>query len=466
MPSVPLPLTTRPGRWPGEYAGRLINTYVEKDGENYRWKRVPGLTEKCAVPGQYRGALLVDDLLYAVVGLTAVKIAADGAVTTLTGTVAGTGPVTMARNNRADGPDVVCVSSAGAYVLSPTAVSSYPDADLPQPISVDVLDGYFIFAIEDGRLFASDLNSTAVDALNVAKAQAKPDGLRRAVSYAGYMWAFGSTSIEVYQDVGTQYWPLARVSVIPMGLRSTFAVAGGEDGWSGSLFFVAEDGSVQELTGASSAQRISPPDLERLISEAPRESLWASVYTFEGNLIFVLSSDDWTWEYDTALGSWRERQSDGLTRWRLKGGVQDVDGSWVGGDTLSNRLLRIDTAAKDEAGAALIATVGSVPLKSYPARSVIPNVFLDITLGHGDPAGGSLPLTNPRVRTRWSLNGGGTWTNPIDREIGPVGRYVGPVRINRLGLASHHGVIFEFSVSDPVDYQILGAWCEQQTRAP
>jgi hypothetical protein len=49
-----------------------------------------------------------------------------------------------------------------------------------------------VFTTGDGRAFATDLNSTSVNALSFGKAEAKPDGLVRVVSWGGRLLFFGT----------------------------------------------------------------------------------------------------------------------------------------------------------------------------------------------------------------------------------------------------------------------------------
>lgn len=465
MQPIGLPTTSRPGSHPGEYGGRLINVAVEREGDSLRYRPTPGLTALQSVPGQVRGAILVLGSLYVVAGFTAVRIDEDGSVTTLTGTVAGTGPVTLAANRREDYPDIVCVSSAGAYVLTETAVSSYPDGDLPQPSSVTCVDGYFLFPVKDGNgtVFQSGLDNTSVSALAYNRVY---DNVLRVIGYAGFLLIFGETQIQVWQTSNALDWAFSRVAIIPIGIRGPWCVGGWEPGWSGPILFVSDDGAVHRMDGMSSTTPVSTPDVERAIAAVARDELYAHAYTVNGSLVWALSSESWTWEYDTLIGSWRERKSAGIDRWRLSGTTRDARGRWVGGDTLANRLLAVDADARDEAGDEIVSTVGTVPPKAFPARSVVSALLIDITLGHGDPAGGSLPLTNPRLRMRYSKDGASSWSAPIEREIGPIGKTVGPVRINRLGLMSHHGLIAEISISDPVHWCLLGMSAEIQQRRP
>src|SRR5204863_5472705 len=115
MTDVPFPLLTSPGRAPQAAGGRIINAYPEKlpatAGKPYAYWRTPGLKPWATSPNtNYRGALLVGGIFYAVIGNNVFTYPSGGGPgAMLTGTVPGTVPVTMARNNKPV-PDIVIVS--------------------------------------------------------------------------------------------------------------------------------------------------------------------------------------------------------------------------------------------------------------------------------------------------------------------------------------------------------------------
>ncbi|MDG2571063.1 hypothetical protein P7L87_26265, partial [Vibrio parahaemolyticus] len=235
----------------------MINAYTEQAGDTIYIRRTPGLLGFADTGGATpRGLIDVNGTAYAVYANGSASVSAQGVVTGIVGSIPGTDGVTLARNNRvtsgAPTPDVVAVrSTGGAYLLSSTAISPYPDPDLPATVnSVDFLDGFFVFTVADGRIFASELNSTATEALSFASAEAKPDGLVRGFVHAGTYYACGTETIEPWKNVGAQPFPLVRhTSVIPVGLLTAMAVAGFETGWDREPFFVAHDGTVRALRG-------------------------------------------------------------------------------------------------------------------------------------------------------------------------------------------------------------------------
>ena len=449
MADLPIPRSSTPGAAPGEGEGRLVNCYAEKLGDRYVVRRVPGLTILSTVAQSYpRGMIEVDGRVYVAFSGCVVWFASDGSSSNYAGALPGSDGVTFARNNRVTGgastPDLVAVrESGGAYVVTPTSVTAYPDPDLPGNVnSVDFLGGYLLFTVPDGRQFATDLNTLDVNALSFATAEARSDGLVRGVVHGGIFYAMGSESIEPWVNVGNSPFPLARAtSVIPVGLRTAMAIAGFEAGWDLNPFFVATDGRVHELTGYDT-RPVSTPDVERFISASDASSLAALVYTFRGHAIWSLSSNVGTWEYNATTGAWHERVSVGATRWRASRSLKS-NGRWLVGNILSGALLVISAAEQDELGDPLVMTVETGALQEYPVRVAVPALFVDLAQAAGN------------VAISWSLDGGRTWLGPAIRSMTACDR--APARVNGLGLSSHRGLRARLAVSDPVEVSFMGA---------
>lgn len=460
MVAVPFPKSSTPGLRPGEGEGRLINAYAEQVGDTFYVRRTPGLTSfaDTAKTGP-RGLIDINGTIYAVYNEGAVKVSTAGVVTALTGTLSGTDGVTLARNNRvtsgASTPDVVAVrESGGAYLLSSAAISAYPDADLPTTVvSVDFLDGFFVFAVKDGRIFASQLNSTATEALSFASAEAKPDGLVRGIVYAGNYYAMGTETIEVWKNNGGSPFPLIRFpSTIPVGLLTAMAVAGFEAGWDRNPYFVAHDGTVRALQGFD-APEVSTADVRAFIARSTLSTLEACVYTTRGVPIWALSSDLGTWELNVATNTWHERQSQGLNRWRGSRSIKS-NNRWVLGDELSGNLLMISDDLRTELGQPVRWTIESSPLKEFPARVAIPSLFGEFTQADG-----------VLINVSWSHDGGENWSIPVPRTLETADRY--PIRVNRIGLSTQHGLRVRYSTETDADFSFLGASVpDPQKRAP
>ncbi|MEK1931855.1 MAG: hypothetical protein AAAC47_19145, partial [Pararhizobium sp.] len=232
MPGSPFPFpkSSTPGARPGEGEGRLFNCYNVVEGDRTYVRRTAGLAQLVATGKTgIRGLIDINGVLYVVFTGSVVTVSGT-TVTTLTGSIPGSDGVTLARNNKvtagASTPDIVAVrESGGAYVLTSSTVSAYPDADLPSTVnSVTFLEGFFLFSIPDGRIFASDLNTTAINALSFATAEARSDGLRRIIVRGNISYAMGGTTIEPWKNVGTSPFPLQRSpTVLQVGLLTTMA---------------------------------------------------------------------------------------------------------------------------------------------------------------------------------------------------------------------------------------------------
>lgn len=454
---VVFPTSSSPGYKPGEGSGALVNCYADKDGDHIGWFRSAGFTPFADTGvGTPRGFLATDGALYEARLDKLISVTSAGAPTTLTGTLSGSAPVSMARNNKVPTPDIAIVAESTAYIVSGASVVAYPDVDVGSPNSVAAFDGYLVFTYGSGAIVASDLNSTAINALSTAKAESNPDGLLRGVARGAVFYAMGSATIEPWRNAGTSPFPLARYpTVIPVGLFGQWAVAGFEDGWDGPIIFVASDGTVRSLNGFV-AVRVSNRDVERDIQAvAAASTLKAHVYTDGGNAFWVLSSPTWTWEYNLTTEEWNQRKSFGLTRWRGEFSVKAF-GRWVVGDTLSTKIQRLSSAVFTEDGAPLIARAEGV-LKDFPARMLIPSLDFDFTVGQGVETGVDPIETAPQVGISVSLDGGASWSNPLLRKLGRQGQHKRQVRAHNLGRSTPQGVRVAWEISDPVWTQFRGA---------
>src|SRR5215468_4491745 len=324
MAEIPLPLSSAPGTRPQEGAGRLLNVYAEPPGDtaasSVLYRRSPGLANfGTTARSGIRALMEINGTLYSAWSGQLERHSSSGGVSTTVGSLSGTAKGFFARNNKVPTPDMVFCDTTGFVTTftSGSVFGSYPDPDLPAPNSVCSIDGYFVFSIGDGRCFASNLNDTPVAALSFAKAEAKPDGLRRAVAFGNVLVLFGTQSTEFWTDVGTIPFPFARSVVIPRGLAGSHCVAGHEDGWGKNLIWVADDNTVVKLDGYT-PNKVSPPDLDRLIEAvSDKSTLEASCYMSSGHPFWQLSSPTWTWVFDLNTSKWHERDSYLQTRSRI-----------------------------------------------------------------------------------------------------------------------------------------------------
>lgn len=473
MAEIILPITTAPGARPGEGAGRLINCYAEKlqDGARapFARRRAPGL-KAMAVTAHVgmRGMHYFNGNLFIAQAerLSFVSLVMGAFVVTDVGSLPGTGRVTFARNNKAPVPDILCVTENDVYVITTgSPPTSLGDGDLPQPISVCFLAGYFIFAIRDGRVFFSGINDTTISALDFGKAENRPGGILGAFPYGELLLLCGPSFIEVWQNAGNATGsPFSRAAIIPRGIASTFAIAGFEDGFS-TLVFVSDDNGVYELTGGYTPTKISTPDLDRLIEAVTDKTLLdVTVGVTSGHNWVAVSGPTFSWVYETKTGLWHERKSYLTDNWRAVCSAAAY-GGWVVGDRETGQVWKLAPNTPKEGLEPLVMSVWSQPASGFPNRVAIPRADFDFIAGQGLVAGDEPIETDPVVLISWSDNGGASFGVPVKRSLGAMAKYQNRVTINRCGVAGPYGRVWKIEVSDPVYASLLSGSMDADPRS-
>lgn len=470
---INFPASTEPSINPTENGGRLINAYSEVAPPGSRSpiiiRRVPGLTNIQSMVGiaDYRGSVLVGDVLYIANGALVYTVSLSGgaySIAALSGALPGTGLVMMKRNMRSPTPQILIWHSAGLSQISSGTVSDFSDPDLPAVNSLEYMDGYFLFTSADGRSFSTAVNDDTIAGTDFTTAEANPDGLVRGVAYGRDYLLMGTASIEFWSDAGNPTgFPFSRAVVLTMGLAGTWAVAGQESGFTGNLMFVANDRKVYGLSGYTPAP-VSTPYIESLLEAIDDlETLEASVYSVNGRSVWVLTSPTWTLEYDQTNGKWSERQSIGQTRWRAQGSVNAFN-RWLTFERGSNEVYIIDPTAKRENGEQLVWEARSNQVHRFPGRFVVNRASFDMVYGPGIDRGISPIETDPVVSISYSDDGGRSFSNPVLRHLGTQGENV-PIDIFRAGLTGRQGRQWRLQVADPVEVSLMGGAMDVEARA-
>lgn len=461
MVAVPFPTSSGKGKY-AESGGRLKNAYAEKlpDGRVVI-RRAPGIEQivEILTSSNCRGFIEINGVCLAAVTDRLVTITRAGNVYTLTdiGSFPGSRTVYFARNNKSPTPDIVAVTNSSAFVIDLTdGASPYPDSDVGSPNSVTFQGGYFIFSYGNARMRASGLNTTAINTLDTAFAESKPDGLYRVIGLGRNIYAFGPYTIEIWVNSGNATgFPFSYLDTIPRGLAGPDAVAGQENGWSSALIFCGDDGVVYQISGdglkpVSNASVAG--DIEAL---EDKTSLTACVYAHRGHAIWCLSCEDWTWCYDLSTGEWFERASQGSGRWRVSATVKCFD-RWIAGDRNTGKFGFIDADEHYEFGEALTAVIVSSTMSGFPLRAIASRLVLDIMAGVGKAAGINPIASDPRCIISFSKDGGVVFVGGVMREIGQQGNYKRVVSVNRIGLVSTKGLQVRVEFSDPVAFSLFG----------
>lgn len=492
MVEIPWPSSTNPGQKSPEGTGRLINCYAEQRGDGgIVWHRAPGVKilgsdaisstwvswsfpfeewfsvrEQPTGAGIFLGGVLVSNSLYSRFGTGLYTMDSSGGLTTLTGTVTGSDKTFWARNN-ASPTDIVFVCDDGPFIISTGTKTAYSDtdADIGSPSTVCFHDSYFMFGYGTGKIQASGVNSTSINALDFTTAESNPDGISRLWSCKGLLYAAGPNTIEVYgTPVNASGFPLTRQGYnITPGLITPWAVAGFEPEFGNFPLYVGSDNTVRWLQDFT-PQKVSPPDLDFLIAGvSDKTELEAMCYISRGHPFWQLSSSTWTWVYDLSTQTWHERQSFGLDRSLMTLSVPAF-GKWLVGDTQGNYLLEIDPEEPFEITDPLVATIESAPVKNFPNRMRVARADFDFTVGVGDVTGTDPIETDPTVMISWSDDGGVNWTNPWNRKLGKQAKSQQRITTLNTGMSTSIGRRWRVSVSDPVHFGLTGGEMDSELR--
>ena len=420
---IPVPLSTAPGSKLQESAGRLINCYAEALGDTapnkFVIRRAPGAVNfgTTARTG-CRGFIEVAGVLYVGFDGKLEKFTTAGGATVNVGNMNGTKKGFFARNNNTT-PDKWFVDPDGNIAtFTPTTVTnSWPDADLPACNSTCSIDGYGVFTTGDGRAFATDLNSTAVNALSFGKAESKPDGLTRCVAWGDKLLLFGSQTTEVWTNAGTSPFPFARNFVIPRGIAGPYCVTGFEDGFSKVPIWIGDDNATYKYSGGDPI-KISPPDLDALVEAvSDKTTLEMCSYISRGQGFIQISSATWSRVYNLNTEKWHEMASHLATRSRITQSIYAFN-KWLRGDTANGNVQQILSTAFDEVGSPLRWRMESGPVMNFPYGTVVGRADFNFITGVGRADGSDPDQTDPTVEISWSDDGGQNWSGPAQRKLG------------------------------------------------
>lgn len=453
-----LPLRSNPARYGYEGAARLVNCYAEEIGEEGRSRvaiyPVDGVADFAPIPGGSGGCramLEVGGYLYAVIGTTLYRVSSDGVTVDTVGGIATTGMVTMARNRKAT-TQIGVVSGGQYWIVTGTTLTQINDADLPPPVSISHLDGYFMLPIADGRIFYTAIDEGGtIDALDFIRAESNPDGNKRGFVRGRDFIAFGDYSTEFYNNTGGADSPFSRIATTDLGCLSGQSVASVEQ----TVAWVCNDGTVRVLDGYS-GRRISTHAIERAIEDDPdRESIVAFGWQSRGHNFYAVNGSNFSRVYDASTDKWHDRESFGLNRWRAQH-YANVAGTHILGDYELPKLYRASPDVFDDDGSPLVTTVVLPPVSSGARKTQHNAIYIETIPGVGNNDATKPWHADPILYLDYSEDGGRTWSAERALRLGKQGETQTRVRTHRLGISRANGRHYRIRCSAAVARAITG----------
>jgi hypothetical protein len=399
--------------------------------------------------GPLRGGLLVNLAVYVVSG-TALYSVMAGVVTSL-GTIPGSGRVFI----YSDGSHLMVTVSGGAGYVWNGATLTQVVGDFPGYQWMTYLDGYFIGGPGD-RTFS--INHTAFDptlfnGLDFASAESTPGDIVTGITDHREVFLFKRDAAEVWYNSGAADFPLSRTAsgYMEVGCASRFGVAKADN----SVFFAASDGTLRRVNGYTPV-RISTTAIEQAIAKYKNQECIAHTWIESGHTMVAFTYLENTFIFDVSTQLWHERQSYGLTNWRVAF-VLRADNMTLVGDSQTNRLGILDAQAFTEWDQPLVSSVTSPPVPHPPDQETLQHAYLELIFEQGvglNTGQGS----NPACMLQFSNNDGRTWSNEIWRSMGKRGDFQAAVLFNRLGQTTRRqGRVYKYSVSDPTRRTLIQA---------
>ena len=451
---------SRPAKYAGVSDSRLINAFVEevadgKGGVKYAIHGDPGLDEFAdSSESGIRGSFLIGTQLYTVAGETLYKVSSGGTLTSI-GTVTGSRSI-IAAVNRANPPQVAIVADSEVYELQADVLQTWQDADLPDgAISVDYMDGYFIFFFQNGFFYITGIDDTTVDALDVASADSRSDGGVRGFVYERRLWLYGEKTIEEWINTGNADFPFEKGSgFVECGLLAKHSLVELDS----SMAFIDHRGRVVRLQGYSPQVLSSPAverDIRQTMDQQRTDEIEAFVYFEAGHEFMQISGPDWTWVYDAATRLWHPKESYLSDRARHRTYIRAYDKHLVGSND-DGKIFEMSMDSYVEDDDPLVVRMRSPVLGPWPARVRWHNLILDLEMGVGDGSSDQHTGT-PDLMMRYSDDGGSVWSSEFQAELGEIGEHRKRVKFNRLGISSSQGRMFEIAISAGVRRTIINA---------
>jgi len=474
MPRIPLPIPL--GFYQSDSkplsSQRCINwipTVPEGEALNNRALIQPsGITQFASTDlGVCRGAWVMKEIPYFVVGTSLISLSSAGAVTNH-GTITGSARVQMADNGTFL---VVVVPGGDAFVFSnaDNSLTQITDADFQTSDSVTFYRGFFIFTTTDGKqLFVSNLNTPLVfDALDFGSAEGDPDRIVTQIVDHDELSIIGSQTTEVFRNVGGAGFPL---QIIPgaftqKGAHTKYGVVK----FDNTYMFIG--GGENELTAiwrqssSSSSVKVSTNAIDNAIQEFTEDEIanaftmtfskkgqFFAIFTFNSSRIpgktFVYNG---TASALSGLSVWFEFQT-GITDspWRVNAIVKAY-GKLLCGDSIDGRIGEIVSNTYTEYGDAVLRQAALKPMSQDGMKIFAGELEADFEAGVGLTVGQG---SNPVAMMEFSDDSGNTFKGPFKREIGKIGEYGHETIWHRQGRFPNARTI-RFSVTDPVNANLI-----------
>ncbi|CAB4120951.1 hypothetical protein UFOVP1_50 [uncultured Caudovirales phage] len=351
------------------------------------------------------------------------------------------------------------------YNYSAGTFSDITDPNFVGGSTVAMIDDYFIYnQVGTQSFWFSNVNDgTTYNALNVAAKSGKPDNVVALGQTKGELWVFGTDTVEVWYDAGNSPGsPFSKRigSDLDIGCSAAFSIANvnGNLMWLDSRRFVAISDYSAFFRNQSTGYTITKASTEAIDAEFASYSkvsdAIASTYNDNGHIMYEITfpTVKKTWVFDNTINMWHEKSyyntQENLADQAITNFYVQNESYLLAASLNNNNIYVVSRDYLDDAGQAIhrIRTT-----QHY--NNAFNNIGVDQLELKCDCGKAPLTITNPMISMRYSNDSGYTWSSFLPRTLGNTGQYGTRITWNCLGSA--HEWLFEFTISDPIDFSIL-----------
>jgi len=356
------------------------------------------------------------------------------------GTLAGSGPVSIAGNEM--GVMVTAGSTMRYYDGAALADVSFPDSAAVTKVLVGA-SRFIALRTGTGKFYWTDPLGVTFDALDFATAESAADGLLDALFIDDVLLLFGAETVEFWPSTTSGTTPFIPLEgrVIERGIRATGCATA-----FGSTF--AWVTNQNEVCVQDENNIISNVGLQARIAAATSVRLFN--FFIDGVEFLCLHMNNETQVYNRNTGTWSEFKTYIQPTWIAQCYAGGVFGSAISGRTFEwgddkYEAQSIEGIFERSFSAGFPLNGGAVPINNLQLRTN-PGETPYLT---GD-------YVDPQVEMRTSRDGGRTWGSYSGRSLGMQGEYAKQVSWRALGQANRPGFLCQFRCTAPVPFRVSG----------
>lgn len=335
-----------------------------------------------------------------------------------------------------------------------------PDADVPViPSYISWGDYRLIMAVEDSNVwFYTETGTDTFRNTNTYFGESSADKTVRVVAHGGALWSFGAYSYDVFTRTGNRQNPYSN----PKGASGKVGLASAESlAVSDDLLFwlgqgVSANNGVYMANRAGAVKRISDAGLEEIIRRWKyQEHAYGFAYVDRGQTFYCLTSqmDDMTLCYNASTEKWHQASTSADGRehsWDISYPVSGYGPDEIlFGCRSVNAIAAFDREKMVDYAGRPVTRVWQSPVLTQDLRRFrVLKTIVDVETGTSESY-----ARDAKMWVQFSLDGGATWRERVDRTLGVKGQYGHTVQV--IGGGMPRDLVLRIGTSDIVPLKMF-----------